>query len=583
MENLNTKEMVEKIQNKKKILIRVGICAAVLCVLLVIFSIVFALININNSNILKGVYINDIDMSEMSQEEAKEKIEALVNEKLAKEMNLTYEDYNSTINATVLELNYDTNTAIEKAYSIGRDGNLITNNYAILKSMLFKNYINIDITLNEEIVKTTIGDMEANLPNALVQSSYYIEEKDLIITKGKRGTVIDDEAFINNIKDSYSDLVSTSTDIDFPVIEVDPDAIDVDKIHEEVYKEAKDAYYNEDPFELYPEVEGVDFNVEEAKDLLQQEDKEEYVIKLIITKPDVTINDLSEIAFKDVLATFSTRYDASNTGRTTNLKLAAGKINGTVLAAGQEFSYNKIVGERTIAAGYKEAKIYASGEVVDGLGGGICQISSTLYNAAVLSNLEITQRRNHQFVTSYLPAGRDATVVYGSQDFKFKNSRKYPIKIEMTVANGMAKATIYGIKENPEYDISIQTSTVSTIPFTTTYKDDPTMEAGAEKVQQKGANGIVTQTYKIVKQNGTVISKTLLSKDVYNAMQKIIVRGPVAPETPATPEPTPTTPAAPTTPTTPSTPSTTPEPPTNTTTPGTSSEGAETGGTQTNP
>lgn len=583
MENLNTKEMVEKIQNKKKILIRVGICAAVLCVLLVIFSIVFALININNSNILKGVYINDIDMSEMSQEEAKEKIEALVNEKLAKEMNLTYEDYNSTINATVLELNYDTNTAIEKAYSIGRDGNLITNNYAILKSMLFKNYINIDITLNEEIVKTTIGDMEANLPNALVQSSYYIEEKDLIITKGKRGTVIDDEAFINNIKDSYSDLVSTSTDIDFPVIEVDPDAIDVDKIHEEVYKEAKDAYYNEDPFELYPEVEGVDFNVEEAKDLLQQEDKEEYVIKLIITKPDVTINDLSEIAFKDVLATFSTRYDASNTGRTTNLKLAAGKINGTVLAAGQEFSYNKIVGERTIAAGYKEAKIYASGEVVDGLGGGICQISSTLYNAAVLSNLEITQRRNHQFVTSYLPAGRDATVVYGSQDFKFKNSRKYPIKIEMTVANGMAKATIYGIKENPEYDISIQTSTVSTIPFTTTYKDDPTMEAGAEKVQQKGANGIVTQTYKIVKQNGTVISKTLLSKDVYNAMQKIIVRGPAAPEAPATPEPTPTTPAAPTTPTTPSTPSTTPEPPTNTTTPGTSSEGAETGGTQTNP
>ena len=583
MENLNTKEMVEKIQNKKKILIRVGICAAVLCVLLVIFSIVFALININNSNILKGVYINDIDMSEMSQEEAKEKIEALVNEKLAKEMNLTYEDYNSTINATVLELNYDTNTAIEKAYSIGRDGNLITNNYAILKSMLFKNYINIDITLNEEIVKTTIGDMEANLPNALVQSSYYIEEKDLIITKGKRGTVIDDEAFINNIKDSYSDLVSTSTDIDFPVIEVDPDAIDVDKIHEEVYKEAKDAYYNEDPFELYPEVEGVDFNVEEAKDLLQQEDKEEYVIKLIITKPDVTINDLSEIAFKDVLATFSTRYDASNTGRTTNLKLAAGKINGTVLAAGQEFSYNKIVGERTIAAGYKEAKIYASGEVVDGLGGGICQISSTLYNAAVLSNLEITQRRNHQFVTSYLPAGRDATVVYGSQDFKFKNSRKYPIKIEMTVANGMAKATIYGIKENPEYDISIQTSTVSTIPFTTTYKDDPTMEAGTEKVQQKGANGIVTQTYKIVKQNGTVISKTLLSKDVYNAMQKIIVRGPVAPETPATPEPTPTTPAAPTTPTTPSIPSTTPEPPTNTTTPGTSSEGAETGGTQTNP
>lgn len=578
MENLNTKEMVEKIKSRKKLLVKVGIVVAILLVLLIIFSIVFALMNINNSSIMKGVFINDIDMSGMSQEDAKSKIEALANEKLAKEMTVTYKDYSSTINATILELNYDINSAVEEAYSIGRSGNLITNNYAILKTMLFKDNVNINISLNEDIAKTTIADMEANIPDALVQSDYYIEEKQLIITKGKRGTVIEDEAFIENIKKAYADLVSTSTDIDFPVIEVDPDSIDIDKIHEEVYKEPKDAYYNEEPFEIYPEVEGIDFDVEAAKKLLQ-EDKEEYEIDLIISKPKVTINDLSEIAFKDVLATFSTRYDASNAPRTTNLKLAAGKINGTVLGAGEEFSYNKVVGERTIAAGYKEAKIYASGEVVDGLGGGICQISSTLYNAAVLANLDITQRRNHQFVTSYLPAGRDATVVYGSQDFKFKNTRKYPVKIEMTVANGMAKATLYGIKENPDYEVSIQTSTVSTIPFATTYQDDNTLPAGTEKVKQKGANGLVTQTYKIVKQNGTVISKTLLSKDVYNAMQKIILKGPAAPEATATPEPTPAAPSTPITPSTPVTP--TPETPE---TPETPIDGGEqTGGTQTNP
>lgn len=576
MENLNTKEMVEKIKKRKKILIRVGIAGAVLLVLLIIFSIVFALMNINNSNIIEGVSINNIDMSGMSQEDAKSKIEALVNEKLAKEMTVTYKDYSSTINATILELNYDINSAVEEAYSIGRSGNLITNNYTILKTMLFKDNVDINISLNEDIAKTTIADMEANIPDALVQSDYYIEEKQLIITKGKRGTVIEDETFIENIKNSYYDLASTSTDIDFPVVEVDPDSIDIDKIHEEVYKEPKDAYYNEEPFEIYPEVEGIDFDVEEAKKILQ-EDKEEYEIDLIISKPKVTINDLSEIAFKDVLATFSTRYDASNAPRTTNLKLAAGKINGTVLGAGEEFSYNKIVGERTIAAGYKEAKIYASGEVVDGLGGGICQISSTLYNAAVLANLDITQRRNHQFVTSYLPAGRDATVVYGSQDFKFKNSRKYPVKIEMTVANGMAKATLYGIKENPDYEVSIQTSTVSTIPFATTYQDDNTLPAGTEKVKQKGANGLVTQTYKIVKQNGTVVSKTLLSKDVYNAMQKIILKGPAAPE--VVPEPTPAVPSTPVTPSTPITP--TPETPVTPETP--SDGGEETGGTQPNP
>ena len=557
MENLNTKEMVEKIQKRKKLLLKVGIGFGVLLVLLIIFSVIFALININNSNMMKGISINNIDMSGISQEEAKSKLEALSNEKLAKELNVSYQDYNSTINASVLEVNYDINSAVEEAYSVGRNSNLIVNNYQILKTMLFKRNIDINISLNEDIVKTTVADMEANLPNALVQSGYYIEEKQLIITKGKRGNVIDEEAFKTNIKDIYSDLASTTVDIEFPVVEKDPDVIDIDKIHEEVYTEPKDAYYNKEPFEIYPEVEGIDFDTENAKKLLL-EDKEEYVIDLIITKPKLTINDLSEIAFKDVLATFSTRYDASNAPRTTNLKLAAGKINGTVLGAGQEFSYNKVVGERTIAAGYKEAKIYASGEVVDGLGGGICQISSTLYNAAVLANLEITQRRNHQFVTSYLPAGRDATVVYGSQDFKFINSRKYPVKIEMTVSNGMAKATIYGIKENPEYEVSLQTSTVSTIPFTTTYVDDNTVPAGEEKVKQKGANGIVTQTYKILKLNGSVVSKTLLSKDVYNAMQKIILKGPAAEPTA---EPTPSAPVVPTQPVTPD-----PEPtPSNTT------------------
>ena len=530
--------LIKKIKENKKLLISV-IVVAVILALALIFSTVFAVINLGNTNIIKGIYINDIDMSGMSQSEAKEKLEALTNEKLAKELNVSYKEYNTTVNATVLELSYNINNAVEEAYSIGRNGNLFSNNYEILNTLFNDKKIDIDITLNEEAIKTIDNDISTNLPDSIVQSSYYIEEKELIITKGKRGTKVDEDQFTNKIKEMYANLSNNISDIEIPVIEKDPEAIDIDKIHEEIYTEAKDAYYNEQPFEIYPEVEGVDFNIEEAKEIIKT-DQEEYKISLIITKPKVTIADLSSIAFKDVLATFSTRYDASNTDRTTNLKLAAGKINGTVLAAGAEFSYNRVVGERTIAAGYKEAKVYSNGEVVDGLGGGICQISSTLYNAAVMANLEITQRRNHQFVTSYLPAGRDATVVYGSQDFKFKNTRKYPIKLEVSVSNGMAKVNIYGIKENPEYEISFQTNTISTIPFATTYEEDDSLPAGTEKVKQKGTNGLVTETYKIAKSNGTVVSKTLLSKDVYNAMQKIVIMGTAGGEATVTPTPAPT-------------------------------------------
>ena len=119
------------------------------------------------------------------------------------------------------------------------------------------------------------------------------------------------------------------------------------------------------------------------------------------------------------------------------------------------------------------AATYSNGAVVDGLGGGICQISSTLYDAVVMANLKITTRRNHKFVTSYLPAGKDATVVWGSQDFKFVNSRKYPIRITATVQNGVATIQVWGIKEEVEYDISIETKKIATIEPATQYIKTP--------------------------------------------------------------------------------------------------------------
>ena len=253
-----------------------------------------------------------------------------------------------------------------------------------------------------------------------------------------------------------------------------------------------------------------------------QEDKEEYTIPLKYTKPNVTTSQIGTEAFPDLLSSFSTKYDASNKNRSNNLKLAINKINGVVLMPGEEFSYNKVVGERSIAAGYKEAKVYSNGQVVDGLGGGICQISSTLYNAVVYANLDVTSRRNHQFVTSYVKAGLDATVVYGSTDFKFKNTRSYPIKIVGSVGGGVAKIDIYGIREETEYEVRLEPVVINTIPFTTKTITDSSLPAGKKVVEQKGANGVKTVTYKYLILNGRTVSKTVLSSDTYNPMQKII-------------------------------------------------------------
>lgn len=513
----------EKGNNKvKKILISISI----IVVLAVIFSFVFSLININNKNIISGVSIEGIDVSGLSKEETKEKLEKLYKEKLEKEISVKYEDFESEINPVLLETTYKIDEAVEKALSVGRDSNILANNYSILFTMIGKKNIKVDLTINEEVTLETLKDMESKLPGAIVESSYYQEDDkdELVITKGTAGIKIDTEKMISEIKNILNNIDETKNFIEIPVVNKEPDPIDIDKIHEEVYKEEKDAYYTKDPFTIYPEVYGVDFDIDEAKELLK-EDKDEYIIKLKITKPKITVEQFGEEAFPDRLAIFSTNYNAGDVNRTTNLRLACQKINGKVVMPGDIFSYNATLGERTVAAGYKDAKIFSAGEVVDGLGGGICQISSTLYNAVVMSNLEIVERRNHQFVTSYLPAGKDATVVYGITDFKFKNTRKYPIKLKAGIQGGVATISVYGMKEDEEYDITLETRTVGTLAFSTKYVEDDSLEEGKEVVKQKGANGIQTETYKVMSQNGKVVSRSLLSKDTYTPMQKIILKG----------------------------------------------------------
>lgn len=556
------KDMSEK--KKKNWVIPVAILITLLIVI-AFFSTIFALININNEKIISGVSIEGIDVSGLSKEEANAKLNDIYQGKKEKEIGVKYQEYENSLNPEIMEVNYQIENAVEEAFLTGKEDNIFINNYKILFTLIGKKNISINMTLNEEVAKQAIEDMGVSLPGVIIESSYAIEEDELIITKGKPGVSIQTEELLNKVKEKLKENNHNENYIEIPVEQKEPEPIDIDKIHEEIYTEAKDAYYTKDPFTVYPEVEGIDFDVEVARELLKEE-KEEYVIKLTITKPKITINQIGSEAFPDQLATFTTRYDVSDVNRTTNLIIACQKINGKVVLPGETFSYNKALGPRTTAAGYKNGKVYEAGRVVDGIGGGICQISSTLYNTVLMSNLEIVERRNHQFVTSYLPAGRDATVVYGMTDFKFKNTRKYPIRIVASARNGIATVSMYGIKEENEYTFSFSTKTVASIPFSTKYEEDASLAVGKEKVIQKGANGLKTETYISKILNGKVISTTLLSRDTYDAMTKIIAKGThgvvntapnAIPNTTQEKTPTPE-PVEPTTPSTPSEESTTP-------------------------
>lgn len=526
-EETKGKKKTENGKNKKIIILSVS--AVVIIIALMIFSVIFSLININNDKIMKGVSVLGIDVSGLTTEEATQRVTDAINEKFTNENEsivLKRADIETTVTANTFNAKFDVDSSIAEAYNIGRSGNIITNNYAILGTMLFEKNIEPELYYDEEFMTNTIDDISSKMKDSVVEYSYYIEDEDLIVVKGKAGYIIKTEELTQKIIDELKDINSPYTEIEIPVEYKEPEPIDLQKIRDEIYKEPKDAYVEKNPTVVHVEENGVDFEIslEEAQKLLE-EDKEEYVIPLKITEPKKKLEDLGEEAFPDQLSTFSTIYDASATNRATNIELATKKINGTVIMPGETFSYNKVVGSRTIEAGWKEGTAYIGGKVVPSVGGGVCQVSSTLYNTALLANLEITERTNHTFTVDYVSPSRDATVYYGSLDFCFKNNRTYPVKIVASAKNGVCKISLYGIKEEVEYEVIIQSKITSYINNTTTYKEDPTLEQGKEVVEQIGFNGCRSEGYKILKLNGKVVSQTLLSKDTYSPQERIVRRG----------------------------------------------------------
>ena len=525
----------EKENMKKEVIIALVVMISVLVIILV-FSTTFAMIHSTKNTIASGVKIKSIDVSGLTYDDAKSKLDKLFKNVLSVDIKLKYkDDYEYTIKPEDIDLSYDLKSGLDKAYSIGRSGNILKCNYSLIATGLFKTNIDFDYKYNEGYIDSIVDEVSTNIPGLVTQYSHYIEGNNLIITPGKNGIQVNKDKlkyFIINDITNRNPLTKVATnEIEIPYNQVKADEIDIDKIYEEIHTEPKDAYFEpateDKKAKISADVDGIDFaiSIDEAKEMVKQ-NLNEYIIPITRTKANVTINDIGLEAFPDKLQEFSTRYDASNTGRSENLRIATSKIDGTVLMPGQQFSFNGVVGERTVQEGYKNAAIYEGDSVVDGLAGGICQVSSTLYNVALLANLQIDERHNHSFKPTYVDAGRDATVVYGIKDFKFTNTRSYPIKIEGSAENGVITFSLHGITEEKEYKINIIPEITATIPYDVQKVQNNSLAPGTQRVTQLGTTGYKTTTYKETILNGAIISKEVISNDIYKSMARIIEVGP---------------------------------------------------------
>lgn len=222
-----------------------------------------------------------------------------------------------------------------------------------------------------------------------------------------------------------------------------------------------------------------------------------------------------------LIARFSTYYGDSKPNRKDNVALACRKIDGTVLYPEDEFSFNDIVGARTVENGFKSAYIIKDGEFVEGIGGGVCQVSSTLYNCALLANLTITCVRAHSLPVSYVAPSFDAMVSTAS-DLRFVNTLSSPVTIKMFADGKYLKAEMYGIES---CTIRRRSQTIETLPFEVEYRDDATLKLGEEVIDTYGKAGLRSQGFLEYYQNGKLLKTVLIRKDTYFPQKRIVLRG----------------------------------------------------------
>lgn len=435
----------------------VNVFLVILIILILLFTI-FIFISLNITTIYKGVKINNIDVGGLNRNEALLHLERELGYKLNnKFVKLIYEDYKYIIEYKELGITYDYYKAIDEAFLIGRQGNIIKR----IKDILY--------------VRVNGCNIEMGL--------------------------LFNDIRLRNI---------------------------INKVSKDINVESKDAkiVYTKNGFKIYPESYGRKVNKEKLKSKIKNSVLVGGFVEIPvdIEKPKITKDMLKQI--KDRLGSFTTTFAGSSLGRKHNINLASSSINGKILLPSEVFSFNETTGPRDADAGYKEAKIILDGDLTPGIGGGVCQVSTTLYNAVLLSDLKIEERHPHSIPATYVEKGLDATVAYDYLDFKFSNNTNYPVYIHSEVKDNNLTITIFGKKVKKNRVVKIKSEIIQVLEPEVETRIDEKLEPGTKNILQKGRYGYKVKTYKEVYENGSKIKTEIISSDFYKPRKEIVKIGP---------------------------------------------------------
>ena len=374
-----------------------------------------------------------------------------------------------------------------------------------------------------------ISELSSELNIDPLDMTYQLADHFLQITTARDGRFVADNELRRTIQNVVQNSSEAEAVVELPV-EIRPaETLTARQLHDRLHGEMKNASYDAAAGTIIPEQPGADFDVVAVQKAMDEAAPgETLTVPADIQQPEVTAADLKAVLFRDVLGEAKTHVSGS-AGRIGNVKLSAQIINGLVLNSGETFSYNGSVGKRTSDRGFKPAPAYVKGETVDEIGGGICQTSSTLYLACLLSNLEITERYAHRYVPAYIAWGMDATVSWGGPDYKFTNNTLYPVKIVTKYEKGYLTVQILGTNVDGTY-VKMSNEVLSKTPWETIYQEDPTMAPGSpDVVKITPYTGYKVNSYQtIYDKDGKVIDSHFEASSNYKVRNKVILQAPAA-------------------------------------------------------
>lgn len=414
-----------------------------------------------SEKIITGVHVGPVDLSGLSRGRAAEKLAVLADKLAACNIILKYGDSAWPVDAGSLGVRLDTEKTLQKALAPGHTGSLLQQWRE--RRRVKRDGINIPpaVAIDRSRLEKGITDLAGEIIIEPVNAGFQIMPDDSVkIIPGRMGTKVDFVALHENIVQALTGGNLQNAEVELPLLSVPPQR---------------------------------------------------------------TTEDIAAMGINGLVARYATQFDSGQAGRTYNIKVAAAALDGMLIPPGEEFSFNRVVGPRSSEAGYKNANVIINNELVQGLGGGVCQVSSTLYNAVLLANLKVTDRSNHSLPIGYVPIGRDATVVYDAIDFRFVNNRDCYIYIKSQVTGNTLSIKIYGNKETMPR-VEVASWITETIEPEIIYEKDPHLARGEQVIKQQGSKGYKAVTVRYVWQDGKKIAETLPAS-FYQPVNRIIAVG----------------------------------------------------------